>query len=98
AERDRDIPNNVRLSASDLLDDARGGRIVDRAKLDALIAGAGLDKTKRTIVSCGSGVGASAAYIALCEAGFSDVVVYDGSWMEWEHDRLPTVPKKISSQ
>jgi thiosulfate/3-mercaptopyruvate sulfurtransferase len=59
-----------------------------------LIAGAGLDKTKRTIVSCGSGVGASAAYIALCEVGFSDVGVYDGSWMEWEHDQLPTVPKK----
>jgi len=94
AQRDRDIPNNIRLSASDLFEDARGGRVAEPAKLEALIAGAGLDKTQRTIVSCGSGVGASAAYIALCEAGFTDVGVYDGSWMEWEHDQLPTVPKK----
>jgi len=93
AQRDRDIPNNVRLSASDLLEDARGGRIADRAKLDELVAKAGLDKHKRTIVSCGSGVGASGAYLALCEAGFTNVAVYDGSWMEWSHDDLPTVPK-----
>lgn len=94
ALRDRDIPNNIRLSASELLEDARGGRIAERAKLEALVAKAGLDKTKRTIVSCGSGVGASGAYLALCEAGFTDVGVYDGSWMEWEHDQLPTVPKR----
>lgn len=94
AQRDRDIPNATRLSASELLEDARGGRLADRAKLDALIAAAGLDKSKRTIVSCGSGVGASGAYLALSEAGFTDVGVYDGSWMEWEHDRLPTVPKR----
>jgi thiosulfate/3-mercaptopyruvate sulfurtransferase len=93
AQRDQDIPNSVRLSASDLLEDARGGRIAERARLDDLIAKAGLDKSKRTIVSCGSGVGASGAYLALCEAGFTNVAVYDGSWMEWSHDKLPTVPK-----
>jgi thiosulfate/3-mercaptopyruvate sulfurtransferase len=94
AQRDRDIPNAIRLSASALLEDARGGRLAERAKLDELIAKAGLDKSKRTIVSCGSGVGASGAYLALTEAGFTDVGVYDGSWMEWEHDNLPTVPKR----
>jgi thiosulfate/3-mercaptopyruvate sulfurtransferase len=94
AQRDRDIPNAVRLSASELLDDARGGRIAERAKLDALVAAAGLDKAKRTIVSCGSGVGASGAYVALLEAGFTNLAVYDGSWMEWSHDGLPTVPKR----
>jgi len=94
AQRDRDIPNSIRLSASDLLEDARGGRIADRAQLAELVARAGLDKSKRTIVSCGSGVGASGAYLALCEAGFTDVGVYDGSWMEWSHDGLPTVPKR----
>jgi thiosulfate/3-mercaptopyruvate sulfurtransferase len=95
AQRDRDIPNNVRLSASDLLEDARGGRIAERAKLEGLVARAGLDKSKRTIVSCGSGVGASGAYLALCEAGFTNVAVYDGSWMEWAHDQLPTVAKRV---
>jgi thiosulfate/3-mercaptopyruvate sulfurtransferase len=94
AQRDRDIPNAVRLSASDLLEDARGGRIAAPEKLEALVSAARLDKSKRTIVSCGSGVGASGAYLALTEAGFTDVGVYDGSWMEWEHDNLPTVPKR----
>jgi thiosulfate/3-mercaptopyruvate sulfurtransferase len=94
AQRDRDIPNAIRLSASELLEDARGGRVAERAKLDQLVAGAGLDSAKRTIVSCGSGVGASGAYLALLEAGFGNVAVYDGSWMEWSHDGLPTVPKR----
>ena len=94
AQRDRDIPNSIRLSASDLLEDARGGRIADRAKARQPHRAGGPRQNKRTIVSCGSGVGASGAYIALCEAGFTNVAVYDGSWMEWEHDGLPTVRKQ----
>ena len=93
AQRDRDIPNTVRLSASDLLEDARGGRLAEPERLRELIARTGLDRTKRTICSCGSGVGASGAYVALVDAGFTDVAVYDGSWMEWSHDALPTVAK-----
>ncbi len=91
--RDRDITGAVRLSGSQLLDDANGGRIAPRETLDALIATTGLDRAKRTIVSCGSGVSASGSYLALRTAGFTDVAVYDGSWMEWSHDDLPAVPK-----
>jgi thiosulfate/3-mercaptopyruvate sulfurtransferase len=93
ALRDRDIAGSKRLSGNDLLEDARGGAIADAAKLDHLIGSLGLDKHKRTIVSCGSGVSASGSYLALREAGFTDVAVYDGSWMEWSHDGLPTVQK-----
>jgi thiosulfate/3-mercaptopyruvate sulfurtransferase len=93
ALRDANIPNSIRLSASDLLEDSNGGRIARRARLDELVERAGIDRNKRTIVSCGSGVGASGAYLALLEAGFGNVAVYDGSWMEWSHDGLPTVPK-----
>jgi len=93
AQRDLDIPNSVRLSASDLLEDSRGGRIAERARLKRPRRQGGSISPKRTIVSCGSGVGASGAYLALCEAGFTNVAVYDGSWMEWSHDKLPTVPK-----
>jgi thiosulfate/3-mercaptopyruvate sulfurtransferase len=93
AQRDRDIPNAIRLSASALLEDARGGRIAEPERLRELVASAGLDPHKRTITTCGSGVGASGAYLALLAAGFTDVAVYDGSWMEWSHDGLPTVPK-----
>ncbi|MBV8073818.1 MAG: sulfurtransferase [Candidatus Eremiobacteraeota bacterium] len=95
ALRDRDIKGARRLSASQLLEDARGGRIASKARLAELVRG--LDPRKRTIVSCGSGVGAAGSYLALVEAGFSDVGVYDGSWMEWSHDQLPTVPKKLDS-
>lgn len=94
AQRDRDIKGAVRLSGNELLEDARGGRIADRATLERLVQGAGLDPHARTVVSCGSGVSASGAWLALREAGFDDVAVYDGSWMEWEHDALPTVAKR----
>jgi len=93
ALRERDIAGAKRLSGSLLLEDARGGRIAPKATLDALVDDLGLDRHKRTIVSCGSGVSASGSYLALLEAGFSDVAVYDGSWLEWSHDDLPTVPK-----
>lgn len=91
ALRDRDIKGARRLSASQLLEDARGGRIAPPERLRELVRG--LDPHKRTIVSCGSGVGASGSYFALLEAGFTNVGVYDGSWMEWSHEGLPTVPK-----
>ena len=93
AQRDRDIRNAVRLSGNLLLEDERGGRVAPRETLERLVREAGLDQRKRTIVSCGSGVSAAGAWLALREAGFGDVAVYDGSWMEWSHLGLPTVPK-----
>lgn len=93
AQRDRDIAGAIRLSGNQLLEDARGGRVADRATLDRLVRDAGLHPHARTVVSCGSGVSASGAWLALREAGFDNVAVYDGSWLEWEHDALPSVPK-----
>jgi thiosulfate/3-mercaptopyruvate sulfurtransferase len=93
AQRDRDIKGAVRLSGNDLLEDARGGRVANPATLERLVRERELNPNARTIVTCGSGVSASGAWLALREAGFNDVAVYDGSWMEWEHDELPTVPK-----
>ncbi|HTW84947.1 MAG TPA: rhodanese-like domain-containing protein [Candidatus Sulfotelmatobacter sp.] len=91
AQRDRDIRGARRLSGNLLLEDARGGRVAEADALRGLVAG--LDPAERTVVSCGSGVSASGAWLALRAAGFQDVAVYDGSWMEWEHDELPTAPK-----
>lgn len=93
ALRDRDISGIVRLSGSQLLEDSRGGRIADPDNLARLISERHLDRGKRTIVSCGSGVSAAGSYFALKEAGFADVAVYDGSWMEWSYDGLPSSPK-----
>jgi thiosulfate/3-mercaptopyruvate sulfurtransferase len=94
AQRDRDIKGAVRISGNALLEDARGGRIADRATLDRLVRESGIDPHARTVVTCGSGVSASGAWLALREAGFDDVAVYDGSWVEWEHDALPAVAKR----
>ena len=96
AQRNRDIAGAVRLSGNLLLEDANGGRIAEPATLERLVREKGLDPHARTIVTCGSGVSASGAWLALREAGFDDIAVYDGSWMEWEHDNLPTVPKPSS--
>jgi thiosulfate/3-mercaptopyruvate sulfurtransferase len=96
AQREHDIRNAVRLSGSLLLEDHRGGRVADRATIDRLVGDLGLDRSKRTIVSCGSGVSASGSYLALLENGFTDVAVYDGSWMEWSHHGDPVVPKPVT--
>jgi thiosulfate/3-mercaptopyruvate sulfurtransferase len=94
AQRDRDIKGAVRLSGNLLLEDARGGRVADPTTLQRLVHETNLNPHARTIVTCGSGVSASGAWLALREAGFNDIAVYDGAWMEWEHDALPTVPKR----
>jgi thiosulfate/3-mercaptopyruvate sulfurtransferase len=93
ALRDRDIAGAVRLSASQLLEDSNGGRLAPLAEIARMSDERGLDRNKRTIVTCGSGVGASGSYLALLAGGFTDLAVYDGSWMEWSHDALPTVEK-----
>jgi L-2-hydroxyglutarate oxidase LhgO/3-mercaptopyruvate sulfurtransferase SseA len=98
ALRDRDIKGAKRLSGSELLEDAHGGRIASAERLASLVDELGLDRHKRTIVSCGSGVSAAGSYLALRAAGFTDVAVYDGSWMEWSHDNLPTVPKESNAK
>lgn len=97
AMRDRDIPGSIRLSGNDLLSDADGGRIVPAEQLERLVAARGLKRATRTVVTCGSGVSASGSFVALLAAGFTDVAVYDGSWMEWSHDGLPTVAKPSGS-
>ena len=93
AQRDRDIKGAVRISGNLLLEDANGGRVAGASTLERLVREAKLDPHKRTVVTCGSGVSASGAWLALRAAGFKDVAVYDGSWMEYSHLGLPTVAK-----
>jgi thiosulfate/3-mercaptopyruvate sulfurtransferase len=97
ALRDRDIAGAVRLSGSLLLEDANGGRIADADTLARFVKERHLDRGKRTVVTCGSGVSAAGSYFALKAAGFADVAVYDGSWLEWSHDALPTMEKTAST-
>ena len=43
----------------------------------------GLDVSKEIIVYCRSGMRAAHTYVALRNAGFERVRLYDGSWQEW---------------
>lgn len=89
--RQREIAGARWLSSSKLLDETQGCRLA--ALEQRREATAQLDPNKRTVTYCGNGVYAAAAYFALRETGFADVAVYDGSWSEWKHLGLPSVPK-----
>ncbi|HEY8162756.1 MAG TPA: 3-mercaptopyruvate sulfurtransferase [Methylocystis sp.] len=60
-----------------------GGKIKDRASLEAAFAAAGLKPEKPTIATCGSGMTACILSLALAAAGRPMATVYDGSWSEW---------------
>lgn len=69
-----------------------GGRMKDKAGLDAAFAAAGLDPGRPTIASCGSGMTACILSLAFAASGRAPATVYDGSWSEWGgRADLPTV-------
>jgi thiosulfate/3-mercaptopyruvate sulfurtransferase len=69
-----------------------GGRMKDKAGLEAAFAAAGLDPAKPAIASCGSGMTACILSLAFAAAGHGPAAVYDGSWSEWgARAEFPTV-------
>lgn len=59
--------------------DTEGMKLKSRVELERLYAG--LDRNKQTIVYCQSGVRAAQTATVLSELGFSNVKVYDSSWL-----------------
>lgn len=81
------IPGSVNLPYPDLLD-ADG-----TLSLDAVRSGAGelgLEKGSPAVLYCGGGINAAGLALALTEAGYHGLSVYDGSMNEWRAD--PTLP------
>jgi thiosulfate/3-mercaptopyruvate sulfurtransferase len=69
-----------------------GGRLKDKAGLEAAFAAAGIDPAKPVIASCGSGMTACILSLAFASAGRGAATVYDGSWSEWgARAELPVV-------
>lgn len=52
----------------------------------AELAAQGVTPDQEIVSYCGSGVAAANAYLALKDLGFTNVVLYDGSWDEWSRD------------
>lgn len=74
------MPGAYNLPFGEVID---GGKMKDKAGLEAAFAAAGLDPAKRTIASCGSGMTACILSLAFAAAGRPFATVYDGSWSEW---------------
>ncbi|WP_148573559.1 sulfurtransferase [Nocardioides caldifontis] len=75
------IPGATRLPSPSLV--GEDGRFRRGDEVAALAAAAGVKKNGPTVLYCGGGVSAAAVLIALREAGFDDLALYDGSWAEW---------------
>lgn len=82
------IPGARRLPAPELV--GEDGFFKDATEVVTLAERIGLRPDRETVLYCGGGVSASAALIALRNAGFGNVSVYDGSWSEWS--RYPDNP------
>lgn len=78
------IPGTVHLYASrNLAEDRTYRRPVE---LQTLAKAAGVKPDQRVILYCGVGISASLGLFALHLAGYHDLALYDGSWIEWGSD------------
>lgn len=55
----------------------------DSESIAQIAADYGIDKSKTQIVHCRTGMSAATAYLALKEAGYTNLRFYDGSWSEF---------------
>ena len=78
------IPGAVHLHASRNL--AEDWTYRSPAELRALAEAAGVEPEQRVILYCGVGISASLGLFALHLAGYRDLALYDGSWIEWGSD------------
>lgn len=76
------IPGAVHLHASRNL--ATDWTYRPPEELGTLARAAGIEPTSRVILYCGVGISASLGLFALHLAGFPDLALYDGSWIEWD--------------
>ncbi len=69
---------------------ASGPMFKSKEEILAECANVGVSTDKSVYLYCFKGARASNTYLALKEAGFSDVKIYFGSWNEWSRD--PALP------
>lgn len=75
------IPGSLNLPFTQVLDAQGCFKSVEQ--LTQIFDNLGLQKQNQIITSCGSGVTAAILLLALEQAGYRQVSLYDGSWTEW---------------
>ncbi len=84
------LPDAIHLFYKDVLKEDKS--YLDKADLVALADKYNFTKDKKYILYCNSGIKATVVYVAFTEyLGFSDVVIYDGGYYEWEAYEMPMV-------
>jgi len=48
------------------------------------------------VLFCKSSVRAAQTYVALYNAGYRNLKVYDGAWLEWAKDKMPVYKPETS--
>lgn len=84
------IPGSIRLPWSDLIDTS--GRLANAAALLARTGALGLAPAHETVVYGRFGVDTALSWLALRNAGFSNVLSYDRGWAEWS--TAPDLPRE----
>ncbi|HET9662543.1 MAG TPA: rhodanese-like domain-containing protein [Thermomicrobiales bacterium] len=84
------IPGSIRLPWSTLLDTA--GHLLPAGRIGAIAANAGLDPSQPSVLYGSFGVDAALSWLALTDAGFSDLQTYDRGWAEWSI--TPSLPRE----
>lgn len=75
------IPGSINLPYKDLITDNGYLKPVDQMK--SLLGDIGISEDSKVISTCGSGVSASILILAMEAIGWSNHMLYDGSWAEW---------------
>lgn len=76
------IPSARRLSSDRLLTD--DGHFRSAVEIAEIAESVGVPRDGPTLLYCGRGVSAAAVFVALRNAGYEDLRVYDGSFAEWK--------------
>jgi thiosulfate/3-mercaptopyruvate sulfurtransferase len=93
AKRGGHIPGAVNIDWQLAATDDESKLFLAEEELAELYTSAGITRDKTVVAHCQTGVRAAHTYLVLRSLGYTDVAVYDGSWVEWGNDDTTPVVK-----